>query len=94
VTNKVARKVVRQNSNSKVLHLSAAWSGWWLMMMFMVHCRLICEALLSSDKLSYQNSESWCMTLKLVRRIIGGVDYKVQLQLFSYSVYNNNKIIK
>jgi len=33
--------------------------------------------LLSSDKLSYQNSESWCMTLKLVRRIIGGVDYKV-----------------
>jgi len=40
-------------------------------------CRLICEALLSSDKLSYQNTELWCMTLALVRRIIGGVDYKV-----------------
>jgi len=39
--------------------------------------RLICEALLSSDKLSHQNSELWCLTLKLVRRIVGGVDYKV-----------------
>jgi len=44
--------------------------------------RLICEVLLSSDKLSYQNSELWCMTLTLVRRIIGGVDYKVIIMPF------------
>jgi len=47
--------------------------------MYILFCRLICDALLSSDKLSYQNSESWSLTLKLVRRIIGGVDYKVRL---------------
>ena len=43
------------------------------------HCRLVCEALLVNEKLTPQNSDQWCQTLKLIRRIIGGVDYKVVL---------------
>jgi len=43
--------------------------------------------LLSSDKLSYQNSELWSLTLKLIRRIIGGVDYKVWQIVIVYVLY-------
>ena len=38
--------------------------------------RLVCESLLNCDKLSYNNSQHWIQSFKLVRRIVGGVDYK------------------
>ena len=40
-------------------------------------CRIVCESLLLSDRLKWELSEKWCMTFQLMRRIIGGVDYKV-----------------
>ena len=43
----------------------------------LVSFRMICEALLLSDKLTWKLSEFWCQTFALIRRIIGGVDYKV-----------------
>ncbi|KAK2153020.1 hypothetical protein LSH36_310g00055 [Paralvinella palmiformis] len=45
--------------------------------------RAVCDALLNCDQLTYENSEKWCQTFKLVRRIIGGVDYKVCKNLFA-----------
>ncbi len=39
---------------------------------------MICEALLLSDKLTWKSSDLWCQTFALIRRIIGGVDYKVR----------------
>ena len=39
--------------------------------------RPVCEALLSSSYLVYNNRDIWCSVFSLVRRIIGGVDYKV-----------------
>ncbi|CAG2102015.1 unnamed protein product [Medioppia subpectinata] len=38
--------------------------------------KLVCEAILSSDKLHYKNEIFWCNALSLIRRIIGTVDYK------------------
>ncbi|XP_008216794.1 mediator of RNA polymerase II transcription subunit 23 [Nasonia vitripennis] len=38
--------------------------------------RLVCECILSCDKLKYQNEEFWIKCFTLVRHIIGGVDYK------------------
>ena len=43
-----------------------------------VFARLVCDALLLCEKFAYDHSDRWCQTLKLVRRIIGGVDYKVR----------------
>ncbi|XP_014671221.1 PREDICTED: mediator of RNA polymerase II transcription subunit 23-like [Priapulus caudatus] len=41
-----------------------------------VYAKLVCETILMSDKLQYQSSALWCQCFQLVRRIIGGVDYK------------------
>uniref|UniRef100_A0A8D8YA77 Mediator of RNA polymerase II transcription subunit 23 n=1 Tax=Cacopsylla melanoneura TaxID=428564 RepID=A0A8D8YA77_9HEMI len=38
--------------------------------------RLVCECILSSDKLQYKNEDFWIKSFQLVRKIIGGVDYK------------------
>ena len=38
--------------------------------------RMLCDALLSSDQLQYDNPHFWTAAFTLVRRIIGGVDYK------------------
>lgn len=36
----------------------------------------MCECILSSDKLQYKNEDFWIKSFQLVRKIIGGVDYK------------------
>ncbi|KAK2179642.1 hypothetical protein NP493_478g01045 [Ridgeia piscesae] len=41
-----------------------------------IPARMICDALMTSEKLTYKVADKWCLTFKLVRRIIGGVDYK------------------
>ncbi|KAK0134208.1 Mediator of RNA polymerase II transcription subunit 23 [Merluccius polli] len=38
--------------------------------------RMVCEALISSDSLEWERSQLWALTFKLIRKIIGGVDYK------------------
>lgn len=38
--------------------------------------RLICEQILSCDKLDYKNELFWIECFRLIKRIIGGVDYK------------------
>ena len=38
--------------------------------------RLVCESLLNCDKLSHDNLTHWVASFSLVRRIVGGVDYK------------------
>ncbi|XP_014210874.1 mediator of RNA polymerase II transcription subunit 23 isoform X1 [Copidosoma floridanum] len=38
--------------------------------------KLVCDCILSCDKLQYQNEEFWIKCFTLIRRIIGGVDYK------------------
>ena len=58
-------------------------------------CRVICESLLNSDELSIDSSQKWCETFYLVRRIIGGVYYKVILitnaEPFSAFVHHMSK---
>lgn len=47
----------------------------------MFHCiftfRLVCETLLSSEKLKYSDPDIWCHTLQLIRQLVGGAGYKV-----------------
>lgn len=41
-----------------------------------VSARPICEILLNQEKLTYKSPHIWNGTFKLIRRIVGGVDYK------------------
>ena len=36
----------------------------------------MCESLLNCEKLSHRNLTHWVQTFRLVRRVVGGVDYK------------------
>ncbi|KAK2856375.1 hypothetical protein Q5P01_005110 [Channa striata] len=38
--------------------------------------RMVCVALISSDTLEWDRTQLWALTFKLIRKIIGGVDYK------------------
>ncbi|KAA0709014.1 Mediator of RNA polymerase II transcription subunit 23 [Triplophysa tibetana] len=38
--------------------------------------RMVCQALVSSDSLEWERTQLWALTFKLIRKIIGGVDYK------------------
>ncbi|KTG03893.1 hypothetical protein cypCar_00013356 [Cyprinus carpio] len=37
---------------------------------------MVCQALVSSDSLEWERTQLWALTFKLIRKIIGGVDYK------------------
>ncbi|XP_046734323.1 mediator of RNA polymerase II transcription subunit 23 [Diprion similis] len=47
-----------------------------LVMSNVLPARLVCECILSCDKLQYQQEDFWVESFNLIRRIIGGVDYK------------------
>uniref|UniRef100_A0A7N8Y729 Mediator of RNA polymerase II transcription subunit 23 n=1 Tax=Mastacembelus armatus TaxID=205130 RepID=A0A7N8Y729_9TELE len=38
--------------------------------------RMVCVALINSDSLEWERTQLWALTFKLIRKIIGGVDYK------------------
>nr|XP_040016431.1 mediator of RNA polymerase II transcription subunit 23 isoform X3 [Gasterosteus aculeatus aculeatus] len=38
--------------------------------------RMVCVALISSDSLEWERTQLWALTFKLIRKIIGGMDYK------------------
>ncbi|XP_036269374.1 mediator of RNA polymerase II transcription subunit 23 isoform X7 [Pipistrellus kuhlii] len=38
--------------------------------------RMVCESLINTDTLEWERTQLWALTFKLVRKIIGGVDYK------------------
>uniref|UniRef100_W5KU24 Mediator of RNA polymerase II transcription subunit 23 n=1 Tax=Astyanax mexicanus TaxID=7994 RepID=W5KU24_ASTMX len=38
--------------------------------------RMVCQALINSDSLEWERTQLWALTFKLIRKIIGGVDYK------------------
>lgn len=38
---------------------------------------MVCVALISSESLEWERTRLWALTFKLIRKIIGGVDYKV-----------------
>ncbi|KAJ3607191.1 hypothetical protein NHX12_026704 [Muraenolepis orangiensis] len=38
--------------------------------------RMVCVALISSDSLEWERSQLWALTFKLIRKVVGGVDYK------------------
>lgn len=37
---------------------------------------MLCDCILASDELVYKNADYWIECFNLIRRIIGGVDYK------------------
>ncbi|KAL3868089.1 hypothetical protein ACJMK2_040926 [Sinanodonta woodiana] len=41
-----------------------------------LQARPVCETLLSNEKLMYQHAHMWIRTFQIIRKIIGGVDYK------------------
>ncbi|KAJ8305857.1 hypothetical protein KUTeg_016402 [Tegillarca granosa] len=41
-----------------------------------IQCIPVCEALLNNDQIHYSKQHMWVTTFKLIRKIIGGVDYK------------------
>uniref|UniRef100_A0A4W4GP85 Mediator of RNA polymerase II transcription subunit 23 n=1 Tax=Electrophorus electricus TaxID=8005 RepID=A0A4W4GP85_ELEEL len=38
--------------------------------------RMVCQALISSEALEWECTQLWALTFRLIRKIIGGVDYK------------------
>uniref|UniRef100_A0A4W6ERB3 Mediator of RNA polymerase II transcription subunit 23 n=2 Tax=Lates calcarifer TaxID=8187 RepID=A0A4W6ERB3_LATCA len=38
--------------------------------------RMVCVALISSESLEWERTQLWALTFRLIRKIIGGVDYK------------------
>ncbi|XP_061846688.1 mediator of RNA polymerase II transcription subunit 23 isoform X4 [Colius striatus] len=38
--------------------------------------RMVCESLINSDTLEWERTQLWALTFTLIRKIIGGVDYK------------------
>ncbi|XP_013404828.1 mediator of RNA polymerase II transcription subunit 23 [Lingula anatina] len=47
-----------------------------------VSAKQVCEAVLHCDKLKHENEALWCQTFQLLRKIVGGVDYKGCRDLF------------
>ncbi|XP_037867967.1 mediator of RNA polymerase II transcription subunit 23 [Bombyx mori] len=41
-----------------------------------LQARMLCDCILTNEKLIYQNADFWIECFSLIRRIIGGVDYK------------------
>lgn len=41
--------------------------------------RIVCGALIGSESLEWERTQLWALTFRLIRKIIGGVDYKVFL---------------
>lgn len=37
---------------------------------------MLCDSILTNDKLMYQYADFWIECFNLIRRVIGGVDYK------------------
>lgn len=37
---------------------------------------MLCDCILTNEKLNYQNADFWIESFNLIRRVIGGVDYK------------------
>ena len=55
--------------------------------------RVVCECLLLTEGLSWKKEELWCQTMHLVRRIIGGVDYKVSVRLYIFEITSQLSIL-
>ena len=51
-----------------------------------VSARQVCDALLASEHLRPQKSDFWLATFRLVRKIIGGVDYKGVREIMKHSI--------
>lgn len=70
VTNKIAR-VYRPGLLENCRLLSYNWNvvGFFP--------RMVCESLINTHTLEWERTQLWALTFKLVRNIIGGVDYKV-----------------
>lgn len=41
-----------------------------------MYFRMLCDCILSNEKLEYQNADFWIQSFYLIRRVVGGVDYK------------------
>ncbi|XP_037977902.2 mediator of RNA polymerase II transcription subunit 23 [Plutella xylostella] len=41
-----------------------------------IQARMLCDCILSNEKLEYQNADFWIQSFYLIRRVVGGVDYK------------------
>lgn len=56
---------------------------------------MLCDCILTNEKLTYQNADFWIESFSLVRRVIGGVDYKGVREIMkvrTYSIYRIGKI--
>lgn len=51
--------------------------------------RLVCECILNCDKLQYQLEDFWVECFIVLRRIIGGVDYKGVREIMKVGVYES-----
>lgn len=52
----------------------------------MYQSRMLCDCILTSEKLVYQNADYWIECFNLIRRIIGGVDYKGVREIMKVSI--------
>ena len=51
-----------------------------------VSARQVCDALLASEHLRPQKSDFWLAAFRLVRKVIGGVDYKGVREIMKHSI--------
>lgn len=47
----------------------------------------LCDCILTSEKLIYKNADYWIECFNLIRRIIGGVDYKGVREIMKVELY-------
>lgn len=52
---------------------------------------MLCDCILTSEKLVYKNSDYWIECFNLVRRVIGGVDYKGVREIMKVCYNCNSK---
>ena len=56
-----------------------------------VDARKVCDALLNSEHLKPDRADFWLATFQLVRKIIGGVDYKGVREIMKNSIGNDQQ---
>lgn len=50
---------------------------------------MLCDCILTNEKLVYQNADFWIESFNLIKRIIGGVDYKGVREIMKVRIINS-----
>lgn len=55
---------------------------------------MLCDCILTCERLTYQNAEFWVECFNLIRKVIGGVDYKGVREIMKVCLFDNSNNIE